>query len=177
MRGYGSRMPASRSAPILLTHPSSLEHDTGPHPERAARIVAVERELAARDWLGCERAQSPPAQVEVLAAVHPSSYVEAIRRFAAAGGGSLDLDTVLSAGSWEAALHSAGGAVDLVDRLMSASSPSGMSLHRPPGHHAEAARGMGFCLFNNVAIAARHAIDRHRLDRVLILDWDVHHGN
>ena len=177
MRRYGNRMPPRPDAPILLSHPSSLNHDTGPHPERADRLVAIERELSARDWLGCERAESKPVSVAALKAVHPPAYIEAIRRFSESGGGALAVDTVLSAGSWEAALHAAGGAVDLVDRLAAGSSPTGMSLHRPPGHHAERARGMGFCLFNNVAVAARHAIDRHGLERVLILDWDVHHGN
>jgi acetoin utilization deacetylase AcuC-like enzyme len=162
---------------VLLSHPSSLHHDTGPHPERAERIVAIERALAARDWLGCERAQSPAAASQAIGAVHPPQYVEAIHRVTAAGGGALDADTLVSSGSWDAALHAAGGAVELVDRLVTRASPSGASLHRPPGHHAEAAHAMGFCLFNNAAIAARHAIDSHRLDRVLILDWDVHHGN
>jgi acetoin utilization deacetylase AcuC-like enzyme len=170
-------MPAPAAPPVLLSHPSSLAHDTGPHPERAERMVAIERELAARDWLGCERAQSPAAAPEAIAAIHPPEYVEAIHRVTAAGGGALDVDTLVSRGSWEAALHAAGGAVELVDRLAAGASPSGVSLHRPPGHHAEPARAMGFCLFNNAAIAARHAIDSHGLERVLILDWDVHHGN
>ena len=170
-------MPTGPGVPVLLSHPSSLEHDTGPHPERAARIVAIERELAARDWLGCERVAAPAASLAAIEAVHDAAYVEGIHRAAAAGGGHLDVDTVLSSGSWEAALHAAGGAVELVDRLLSGAARSGFSLHRPPGHHAEPARAMGFCLFNNVAIAARHALDEHGLERVLIVDWDVHHGN
>jgi acetoin utilization deacetylase AcuC-like enzyme len=93
------------------------------------------------------------------------------------GGAQIDLDTVVSAGSFVAALHGAGGAVTLVDRLLEGTAPSGFSVHRPPGHHATREQAMGFCLFNNIAIAAQHALDSHGLERVMILDWDVHHGN
>jgi acetoin utilization deacetylase AcuC-like enzyme len=160
---------------VLLSHPSSLEHDTGVHPERAERIVAIERELSARS-LPLERTVSAAASRSLLHAVHPSRYVDQIERFVSAGGGALDVDTVCSPGSWEAALHAAGGAAGMVDALFD-SAPFAASVHRPPGHHAEAARAMGFCLFNNVAVAARHARDAHGVSRVLVLDWDVHHGN
>ncbi|HEX8083526.1 MAG TPA: histone deacetylase [Solirubrobacteraceae bacterium] len=160
---------------VLLSHPSSLSHDTGAHPERAARIVAFEEELSSRS-LALTRLSSSAAARELLLAVHPPAYVDAIERFAAAGGGALDVDTVCSPGSWEAALHSAGGAAGVVDALFD-SAPFAASVHRPPGHHAEAARAMGFCLFNNVAVAAAHALAAHGLSRVLVLDWDVHHGN
>jgi acetoin utilization deacetylase AcuC-like enzyme len=163
--------------PILLTHPSSLEHDTGPHPEQPARIVAIERELTARGDLGFERVGSPAASEADLAAVHPQRHIELIRRAAAQGGAQIDADTIVSAGSFEAALHAAGGAVTLVDRLLAGSAPTGFSVHRPPGHHAESGRAMGFCLFNNMAVAVQHALDAHGLQRVLIVDWDVHHGN
>ena len=161
---------------VLLSHPSSLEHDTGGHPEQPARITAIERALAERDWLGWERRESPQATPEVLQLVHPAAYVESIERFCDAGGGMLDLDTVASARSYVAAAHAAGGAAALVDALLAGEAPVGASLHRPPGHHAEAARAMGFCLFNNVAVAARRALSAG-VERVLILDWDVHHGN
>ena len=164
------------TAPIYLSHPSSLEHDTGAHPERAARIVAIERELAERGWLGFERAPSSPVDISLLDAVHTPEYVRAIER-ACAGGGSLDADTVVGPGSWPAALHAAGGAVQLVDLLLGGACASAISAHRPPGHHAAKQQAMGFCLFNNVAVAAQHALDAHRLRRVLVLDWDVHHGN
>jgi acetoin utilization deacetylase AcuC-like enzyme len=162
---------------LYLRHPSSLEHDTGGHPESADRIVAIERELESRDWLGYEREDAPRLPRAVLEAVHPPEYVDAIERLSARGGGMLDVDTVASSGSFEAALHAAGGAVRAVDALLdSVAGPAFCGL-RPPGHHAEAARAMGFCLFNNVAIAARHALGGHGVERVLVLDWDVHHGN
>jgi acetoin utilization deacetylase AcuC-like enzyme len=165
------------SAPVFLDHSSSLQHDTGTHPEQPARIVAIERELSRRDWVGYRRVSSPAVDRAVLTAVHPESYVASIEAAASAGGAQLDLDTVVSAGSFQAALHAAGGAVALVDLLLDGDAPCGFSAHRPPGHHAESARGMGFCLFNNIAVAARYALDVRGLDRVMVLDWDVHHGN
>jgi acetoin utilization deacetylase AcuC-like enzyme len=164
-------------ASVFLAHPSSLEHDTGPHPEQAARITAIERELGQLDWLGFERQLSPPVEREVLTAVHPEAYVSAIERLSAAGGGALDLDTVASAGSFGAALHAAGGAVRMVEMLLERDAAYAFSAHRPPGHHATRNRAMGFCLFNNAAVAAQYALDRGGLRRVMILDWDVHHGN
>ncbi|MGA2009084.1 MAG: histone deacetylase [Solirubrobacteraceae bacterium] len=163
--------------PVFLEHPSSMGHDTGSHPEQAARLRIIERELDARGWLGFERVQSPAADRATVQAVHPERHIELIERLAEHGGAMIDADTIVSAGSFEAALHAAGGAVSLVDRLLDGSAPTGFSAHRPPGHHAETSRAMGFCLFNNVAIAARHAINAHGLDRVMIIDWDVHHGN
>jgi acetoin utilization deacetylase AcuC-like enzyme len=166
------------AAPLLLRHPSSLEHDTGSHPERAERIVAVERALAQRDWLGWDVRESPAIDREALLAVHSESHVERVAAMCAAGGGYLDADTIVSEASYRAALHAAGGAVALVDALLGPDGPGvGASLHRPPGHHALAARAMGFCLFNNVALAARRALDRWGVARVMVLDWDVHHGN
>ena len=162
---------------VFLAHSSSLEHETGGHPERPARITAIEQELSRQNWLGFERAASSPVALELLTAVHPASHVEAVERVSAAGGGSLDLDTVMSAGSFKAGLHAAGGAVGLVDLLLDGQADYGFSAHRPPGHHATEHRAMGFCLFNNVAVAARYALDRRGLERVMILDWDVHHGN
>jgi acetoin utilization deacetylase AcuC-like enzyme len=120
---------------------------------------------------------SPAVDRAVLEAVHPSEYVAAIERVCASGGGHLDLDTVVSLDSFEAALHAAGGAVRVVDLLLDGEAPHAFSAHRPPGHHAEPGRAMGFCLFNNVAVAARYALDVRGLERVMILDWDVHHGN
>ena len=165
------------AAPLLLRHPSSREHDTGAHPERVERIVAVEEALAARDWLGWEVRESPAVERDALRAIHPDRYVDTIAEVCAAGGGALDVDTIVSERSYEAALHSAGGAVAMVDALLGDGPSVGASLHRPPGHHALSARAMGFCLFNNVAVAAQRALDRWGAERVLIVDWDVHHGN
>src|SRR5579859_2896075 len=103
---------------VFLEHPSSLEHETGPHPEQPARISAIERELSERGWLGFDRMQSPAVDLELLTAVHPRTHVETIRELAARGGGAIDLDTVMSEGSYEAALHAAGGAVRLVELLL-----------------------------------------------------------
>ncbi|MBA3261617.1 MAG: histone deacetylase [Thermoleophilaceae bacterium] len=162
--------------PVYLDHPSSLEHETGiGHPERADRIRAVDAELQRRDWLGYERREAPPATLDQLLAVHPREYVEAVRETSAREG-AFDMDTPTSTGSWEAALHAAGGACALAEALLGGEQV-GFSALRPPGHHAEAARAMGFCLFANVSIAARQALDSLGAERVLVLDWDVHHGN
>ena len=171
-RGYRNAIAPG----LLISHPSSLGHDTGPHPERAERIRAIEAELERRACLGWERREAPPAELDRLLAVHPERHVEAVREMSAREG-AFDLDTPTSQGSWQAALHGAGGACALVEALLRGDAGSGLSLTRPPGHHAEPARAMGFCLFNNVAVAARHAIDSLGAERVLILDWDVHHGN
>jgi acetoin utilization deacetylase AcuC-like enzyme len=112
-----------------------------------------------------------------LHAVHPESYVESIRRFSESGGGALDPDTVASAGSFRAALHAAGGACAMTEALLEGEAATGFCGLRPPGHHAEPGVAMGFCLFNNIAVAARHALDSLGAKRVFILDWDVHHGN
>jgi acetoin utilization deacetylase AcuC-like enzyme len=173
MRGYGNEM----AAPLLLHHRSSLEHDTGPHPERPARIAAIERALGEHDWLGWDVRPSAAAELETVHAVHAPDYVRGIEELSMAGGGALDADTVVSEHSYRAALHAAGGAAGIVDELLGDGPRVGASLHRPPGHHALASRAMGFCLFNNVAVAARRALDRWGAERVLILDWDVHHGN
>ena len=171
------RVPYPSVSRILFRHPSSHSHETGAHPERVERIEAIERELGARDWLGWEVRESPAVNRSVLEAVHPGEYVQRIESMSLRGGGYLDMDTVLSSGSWECALHSTGGAVAMVDALLGGEARYGASVHRPPGHHAEPTRGMGFCLFNHMAVAARHALDAHGAERVLIVDWDVHHGN
>jgi acetoin utilization deacetylase AcuC-like enzyme len=166
------------AAPVLLRHPSSLDHDTGPHPESPRRIVAIERALAERDWLGWDVRLSPAAARASIEAIHPPAHVDRIEALCRRGGGMIDMDTIVSEGSFEAALHAAGGATALVDALLgSERARAAASLHRPPGHHAERARAMGFCLFDNVAIGAQHALDEHGAQRVLIVDWDVHHGN
>jgi acetoin utilization deacetylase AcuC-like enzyme len=132
--------------------------------------------MSERDWLGLELVEAPAATREQLLRVHGERHVDAIEQLAARGGGMIDLDTVASTGSWEAALHSAGGAVHTTERLLSEGGFGFCGL-RPPGHHAERDQAMGFCLFNNVAVAAAHAVADLGLERVLVLDWDVHHGN
>jgi acetoin utilization deacetylase AcuC-like enzyme len=163
--------------PVYFEHPASLEHDTGAgHPERPERIRAIEAELERHDWFGFERREAPAATNEQLVAVHPPDYVELVRELTARGA-AFDMDTPTSPGSWEAALRAAGGACALAESLLGGGERIGFSGLRPPGHHAESARGMGFCLLANVSIAARHALDSLGAARVLILDWDVHHGN
>ena len=166
------------SQPVFLSHTSSLEHDTGDHPEGIRRIEAINDAVRARDWLGYESVSSPAVELSVLERVHPSAYIERIAAASRIGGAQLDPDTYVSAGSYTAALHAAGGAVELVRRLVEGGPGQvGFSAHRPPGHHAVRDRAMGFCLFNNIAVAARHALTELGIERVLILDWDVHHGN
>ena len=158
-------------------HDAGLAHDVPGHPERPARIVALEAEMDRHGWFGWDRREAPRATPEQLGRVHPLSHVERIERLSAEGGGSIDLDTWAVAGTFEAAVRAAGGAVALVDALLGADAePCGVSALRPPGHHAQAARAMGFCFFNNVAVAAAHARAVYA-ERVLVLDWDVHHGN
>src|SRR5580658_7051725 len=161
---------------LFFSHPASLAHDTGQHPERALRLVAIERRLDEDGWLGFERRSSPAVDRALLERCHDPGYVAALERLCASGGGMIDGDTVVSAGSWEAALHTAGGAVAAVDVLLDGAAPVTFAAGRPPGHHATSERAMGFCLFNNAALAALRALERG-LERVLILDWDVHHGN
>jgi acetoin utilization deacetylase AcuC-like enzyme len=163
--------------PLYVSHPSSHRHDTGPHPENAGRLVAIETALERAGWLGLERVEAPAAGREQLERVHAPAHVSAIEEFCAAGGGMVDLDTVASAGSFEAALHAAGGAAHAAERLLAGEARAAVCGLRPPGHHAERDRAMGFCLFNNVAVAARHALDACGAQRVLVVDWDVHHGN
>ena len=158
-------------------HDAHLAHDVPGHPERPARIRALEAEMSAHDWFGCERAEAPRAERSALLAVHPESHIASIEALCAAGGGPIDADTYAMEGTYEAALRGAGGAVALVDALLGEGARTGVSALRPPGHHAETARAMGFCFFDNVAIAARRARAAHGAERVLILDWDVHHGN
>ena len=162
---------------LLFTHPSSHRHETGAHPENANRLVAIEAALDRDRPRGLEPVEAPAATREQLLRVHTAEHIEAIESFAGAGGGMIDVDTIASADSFEAAVHAAGGAAAAAERLVAGEAQAAFCALRPPGHHAVADQAMGFCLFNNAAVAARHAIDGCGADRVLILDWDVHHGN
>jgi acetoin utilization deacetylase AcuC-like enzyme len=162
---------------LYLRHPSSFAHDTGPHPENAGRLRAIEAALEAREWLGLELTEAPEATSQQLLRVHAPQHVEAIAELSRRGGGMIDVDTVAVEASYGAALHAAGGAVHAVDKMLAGDERLAFCGLRPPGHHAETARAMGFCLFNNIAVAVAHALDEHGADRVLVLDWDVHHGN
>ncbi len=139
--------------------------------------MAIESELERAGWPGLERVEAPPAGREHLLRVHDPAHVDAIEEFCASGGGMIDMDTVASPESFDAALHAAGGAVAAAERLLSNGDRAAICALRPPGHHAERDRAMGFCLFNNAAVAAAHAIAACGAERVLVLDWDVHHGN
>jgi acetoin utilization deacetylase AcuC-like enzyme len=164
----------------LITHPACLAHDTGLwHPECPDRLRYVLRALEGEEFAPLLREQAPLATEEQLLRVHPAAHLRAILETRPAEGDqvALDADTVLSAGSAEAALRSAGGAVMGVDAVMEGWARTAFVATRPPGHHAEAAQAMGFCLFANAAIAARHAQVKWGLGRVAVVDFDVHHGN
>jgi acetoin utilization deacetylase AcuC-like enzyme len=167
----------SATVGLYLSDPSSFEHDTGAHPENASRIRAIEAKLEEAGWPGLSRVEAPAATREQLTRVHSPDHIDAIEELSARGGGMIDVDTIASEGSFEAALHAAGGAVNAVERLLGGEDGFAFCGLRPPGHHAETARAMGFCLFNNVAVATKHAIEASGVERILVLDWDVHHGN
>jgi acetoin utilization deacetylase AcuC-like enzyme len=166
---------------LYFSHPASLEHDPRVlmpgHPDTPERLLAIERLLGGEDWLGWQRREAPAASASELELIHEPQQIAQIERLAAGGGGSADLDTVVGEASYRAALHAAGGACEMVRALLAGEAPLGFSAARPPGHHAEADRAMGFCLFNSAAIAAALAIAELGARRVFILDWDVHHGN
>jgi acetoin utilization deacetylase AcuC-like enzyme len=164
---------------LLITHPASLSHEMpAGHPERADRLRAVELALADERFAGLIRASAPLGTVEQVALCHDSNYAEAILAASPASGMvQLDADTSMSPGTVEAALRGVGGAIHAVDEVMRGHVANAFSATRPPGHHAERSRAMGFCFFNSAAIAARHAQKAHGIARVAIVDWDVHHGN
>lgn len=160
---------------VVASHPSSVRHDTGRfHPERPERVNAVTKGIR-ESGLDTVAIEAPRIDRAELALAHDPSYIEMIESYCSLGGGALDMDTAVSESSWEAALTSAGAVRALVDELERMGDATGFAVCRPPGHHALPDRAMGFCLFNNLAIAAK--VLRARGSRVAILDWDVHHGN
>ncbi|MGN6275221.1 MAG: histone deacetylase family protein [Solirubrobacterales bacterium] len=166
---------------LYFSHPACPEHDPREglfgHPEQPDRLRAIEEALAERDWLGWERREAPRASEEELMLIHQREHVERIHELCRSGGGTIDVDTYAGVASYEAALRAAGGACEMTRALVSGEAKVGFCAVRPPGHHAEPSRAMGFCLFGNIAIAAALAIAELGVERVFILDWDVHHGN
>ena len=162
---------------LLYYDPLFLHHDTGPHPECAERLehITSHLEMTGLDGI-CTKPKWSPVAEELLAKVHEEHHIALLKSLALRGGGNADPDTVVSPLSLDAAKLAAGAASDAVSRVLGGEDKRALCLVRPPGHHALAFRPMGFCLFNNIAVAARAALDAD-LQRVLIVDWDVHHGN
>jgi acetoin utilization deacetylase AcuC-like enzyme len=163
----------------LYTHPASLSHETPPgHPERIARMEAINARLADSTFDGLDRLDAPLADLSEVLRCHTPEYVDAVQgAIPGAGMAQLDADTWLSPGSLQAALSGVGAVTAAVDRVLAGAARNAFCAIRPPGHHAERATPMGFCLFGNVAIAAKRALDHHGLGRVAVVDFDVHHGN
>ncbi|MDZ4686677.1 MAG: histone deacetylase [Planctomycetaceae bacterium] len=163
---------------LLYRDPRFQRHLTGQHPESPARLVAIDRRLDERGLAArCQTGTPRPALVDELTRLHSGEYVASVRQFAEAGGGRIESDTAVSPESYEVARLAAGTLLSAVDSVLTGVDTNALCLARPPGHHALPHRAMGFCLFNNVALAAEHALRAHDLERVLIVDWDVHHGN
>jgi acetoin utilization deacetylase AcuC-like enzyme len=164
---------------LLISHPACLDHLTPMgHPERPDRLRAIEQALEDERFQTLAREQAPRASLETVALVHPMDYIEAIADASPSEGMvQLDADTSMSPGSYEAALRAAGGGMLAVDEVMAGKAANAFVATRPPGHHTETARPMGFCLFNNAAIAARYAQKKYGAERAAIVDFDVHHGN
>jgi acetoin utilization deacetylase AcuC-like enzyme len=163
---------------LLYSDPVFLEHDTGQHPETAERLRAITAMLDATGLRKrCSTGQFTPVDPVTLETVHSSRLVQRVHHTAELGGGHLDADTVVSPPSYDVALSAAGACVAAVDAVLTGAERTALCLVRPPGHHATPTHSMGFCLFNNVAVATRHARLKHGVNRVLIVDWDVHHGN
>jgi acetoin utilization deacetylase AcuC-like enzyme len=173
------RSVAAAPGPVLFYYdPLFLLHDTGDHPERAERVLPLAEHLTSLAASGrLRRPDWPDASVELLLPIHGWRYVDEVEHFCHGGGGVIEQDTVVGASSYEAAMRAVGAACDAVRRVVRGEARKAFCLIRPPGHHALADAPMGFCLFNNVAVAAALATRTLGLERVLIVDWDVHHGN
>jgi acetoin utilization deacetylase AcuC-like enzyme len=167
------------SEAVIFFDPLFVEHKTGlGHPEKPERLPVAMEALEESGLLEQVEVRSPrDATVPEIELVHGSKYIAQVQKMADAGGGHLDMDTAVSTESYRAALRAAGALLDSVDGCLDGSFKRSFCLVRPPGHHALPDRGMGFCIFNNIAIGARYAIDKKGLSRVMIVDWDAHHGN
>jgi acetoin utilization deacetylase AcuC-like enzyme len=164
---------------LLMTHPAGLDHATpAGHPERADRLRAVEQALEDERFAALVRETAPLGTLDQVALCHPRAFAEAVIAASPKSGlVQIDPDTLMSPGTIEAVLRGVGGAVHAVDEVMSGRASNAFSAMRPPGHHAESVKAMGFCFFNSAAIAARHAQTAYGAERVAVIDWDVHHGN
>jgi len=162
-----------------FSHPDCLNHVNPPgHPEQVARLKAIASALANPIFDGLDRREAPRGTEEMIRRAHPKAYIDALHEGVPDDGWArIDADTTMSPGSWEAALRAVGGVTAAVDAVLAGEVTNAFVGVRPPGHHAERATAMGFCLFSNIAIAALHALDTHGLERVAVLDFDVHHGN
>jgi acetoin utilization deacetylase AcuC-like enzyme len=163
---------------LLYCPPCFLDHETGNHPERAERIRQIPTRLAAAGLADrCRTPEFQPVSRQRLARIHSPAYIDEVWAYAKSGGGYIESDTIVSPASYDVALMAAGSVCDAVERLLRGEDTKALCLVRPPGHHAMVNHAMGFCIFNNIAVAARVAVDGFELDRVLIVDWDIHHGN
>ncbi|WP_455977660.1 histone deacetylase family protein [Methylorubrum populi] len=164
---------------LYVTHPSALDHAVpAGHPERPARMQAVERALEQERFAALVRCHAPKAETSVVELAHPASYIESLVAASPEEGlFQIDSDTLMSPGTLNTCLHAVGGSVHAVDAVMKGECANAFVAMRPPGHHAEVARAMGFCLFNHAAIAVQHARKAYGASRVALVDWDVHHGN
>jgi acetoin utilization deacetylase AcuC-like enzyme len=162
----------------VVYDPIYLKHDTGEHPENSKRLVAITEHLQKTGlWDKLTHLVPRPATEAEIRLVHTEAHIREVREMAESGGDHLDSDTPVSRDSYQAAIYAAGGMITAVEAVMDGAVGSAFGLVRPPGHHATRKWSMGFCLFNNIAIAAACALEKYRLKRILILDWDVHHGN
>ena len=163
---------------LLYHDPIFQEHETGTHPENAGRLAAVDARLVDSKLIDeCQRGECSSASVAHLELNHAPDHIKAVREFAEQGGGRIEVDTVVSSRSYDVALRASGAVCDAIQRVAGGVDANALCLVRPPGHHAVPAGPMGFCLFNNIAVGAKLAVDQLGLDRVLVIDWDVHHGN
>ena len=163
---------------LLYQSADFLNHKTGAHPESPERVATVTRRLTpTEEWKACTHKTPKPAELSSISSIHEADYVAELGEFCEAGGGRIEEDTITSPQSFDVARLAAGAAIEATSKVIAGEDKTAFCVTRPPGHHAIQSGPMGFCLFNNVAIAARHALATEQLDRLMIIDFDVHHGN